>query len=124
MDLGLSLEKQIELHESEVLRIEKLCIMNNSPSTIDNQLCGKMISISFPCDYNKTFTKKMFPGGVYMFDIGKIQYVVPGSKHNDGLRELIVLYESGPFSVKIDLGYYASDSVTIPTKEHQWRLLG
>jgi len=58
---GLSLEEQIKMHESEALRCEHLCIVNTSPETIDNRLCGEMISISYAREYDKNFTKKQFP---------------------------------------------------------------
>ena len=119
----LSLKKQIELHESEVLRLEQLGILNIPPVTIGKYLCGKKISISFARDYDKSFTKKEFPGGVFMFDIGKIQ-TVTNNKCNDGVLELQVVYEEGgAISVPLKLDDYASDSVTIPDKQYQWRLL-
>ena len=65
------------MHESEVLKYEQLGIVNTSPKTIDDRLRGEMISISYAWDYDSNFTKKLFPGGVYMFDIGKIQSVKP-----------------------------------------------
>ena len=122
MDPGLSLEKQIELHESEHLIIEKLVIENTSPATIDNQIFGKMIRISFHCDYDKTFTKKKNPFGVLMFDIGKIQYVMPGSKHNDGCKGILMVKyvdDNSTLTVSLHINNYASDSVIIPSKEHQ-----
>ena len=121
---GLSLEEQIKMHESEVMQCEQLCIVNTSPETIDNRLCGKMISISYAREYNRIFTKKKFPGGVFMFDIGRIISVIPDSKP-DGLHEFSVVYEgySGVTNVKLQLNDYASDSITIPKKQYTWRLL-
>jgi len=123
----LSLDRQIELHESLVLTSENLVIDNPLPASIDKQLCGKMISISFCRDYNKTFTKKQFPGGVYMFDIGKIISVLPsGSKHNDdgdGMLKVKYVEDNSTLTVSLHLSNYASESITMPTKEHQWRLL-
>ncbi len=54
-----------------------LDIVNNPPSTIDKKLCGQKISISFHREYDFTFTKEDFPGGVYLFDFGKIKSVLP-----------------------------------------------
>jgi hypothetical protein len=121
---GLSLEEQIKLHESEALRCEHLSIVNTSPETIDDRLCGEMISISYARKYDRNFTKKQFPGGVFMFDIGKIKSVTPGSMPGE-LHEFHVVYDgySGVTKVKLNLNDYASDSVTIPEKEHIWRLL-
>jgi hypothetical protein len=126
-DLGLSfenLQEQIKMHEIDALKCEQLCIVNTSPKTIDDRLRGEMISISYARDYDSNFTKKLFPGGVYMFDIGKIRSVKPDSKP-DGLHELEVVYDgySGATQVKLHLNDYASDSVTIPEKQHTWRLL-
>ena len=118
-----SLKKQIELHESQVLRFEQLGILNTPPVTIDESLCGQKISISFARDYDKSFTKKEFPGGVYMFDIGTIIKFVK-NKHNDGVQVLQVDYEEGgAIPVPLKLDDYASDIVTIPDKQYQWRLL-
>ena len=121
---GLSLEEQIKLHESQVMQCKQLCIVNTCPETIDNSLIGKMISISYPREYDSIFTKKKFPRGVFMFDIGKIISVIPDSKP-DGLHELSVVYDEydGVTDVKLQLNDYASDSITIPEKPHIWRLL-
>jgi hypothetical protein len=87
----LSIKKQIELHESEGLRLVQLGILNTPPVTIGKSLCGQKISISFARDYDKSFTKEEFSGGVYMFDIGKIQTVT--NNYNDGVLELKVFYD-------------------------------
>ena len=120
----LSIKKQIELHESEVLRLEQLGILNTPPVTIDESLCGQKISISFAREYDESFTKKDFPGGVFMFDIGTIIKFVTNKHNADGVQVLKVDYdEGGPISVPLKLGDYASDSVTIPDRQYQWRLL-
>jgi hypothetical protein len=85
---GLSLEEQINMHESEALRCKHLCIVNTSPETIDNRLCGEMISISYAREYDRNFTKKQFPGGVF---IGRITSVTPDSKPG-GLHEFHVVW--------------------------------
>ena len=87
----LSVKKQIELHESEGLRLAQLGILNTPPVTIGKSLCGQKISILFARDYDKSFTKEEFSGGVYMFDIGKIQTVT--NKYNVGVLELKVFYD-------------------------------
>jgi hypothetical protein len=62
-----------------------------------------------------------------MFDIGKIISVLPsGSKHNDDGDEMLKVKYVGDNStstVSLHLSNYASESITMPTKEHQWRLL-
>ena len=58
-----------------------------------------------------------------MFDIGTIIKFVT-NKHNAGVQVLKVDYdEGGAISVPLKLGDYASDSVTIPDRQYQWRLL-
>ena len=118
------LQEEIKMHEIEALKCKQLYIVNTSPKTIDDRLCGEMISISYARIYDRNFTKKLFPGGVYMFDIGKIRSVKPDSKP-DGLHELEVVYDgySGATTVKLHLNDYACDSGTIPEKQHTWRLL-
>ena len=57
-----------------------------------------------------------------MFDIGKIQTVT--NNYNDGVLELKVFYDQVvTISVPLKLDDYASESVTIPDKQYQWRLL-
>ncbi len=53
-------------------------IMNAAPSSLDSQLVGRMISISFWRDYTAVFTKKKFPKGFFPFDIEKIISVESG----------------------------------------------
>jgi hypothetical protein len=55
-------------------------------------------------DYDDTFTKEDFPGGVYLFDIGKIQSVIPDDKcdDDDGGPALVKLkYDEGVFPVTL-----------------------
>jgi len=53
------------------------------------KLLGQKISIWFHHDYDDTFTKEDFPGGVFLFDIGKIQSVFPDNKFDDGGGALV-----------------------------------
>ena len=112
------------LHENECLNENILDIVNNLPSTIDKKLCGRKISISFHREYDLTFTKKDFPGGVYFFDIGKIKSVLVDDKCDDDTRAIVeVTYDKDVYSVPLNLEDYASDKVKVSEKEHQWRLL-
>jgi hypothetical protein len=52
-------------------------IMNAAPSSLDSQLVGRMISISFQRNYIVIFTKKRFPEG-FLFNVGKIISVESG----------------------------------------------
>jgi hypothetical protein len=72
-------KQQIELHESLVLKENKLVIVDEAPSSFDD-LIGMMISISFKQNNNAIFTKKEFPGGFFLFDIGWITSVQSDSK--------------------------------------------
>jgi hypothetical protein len=112
------------LHENECLKENMLHIVNNPPSTIDKKLCGQKISISFQREYDFTFTKEDFPGGVYFFDIGKIKSVLADDKCDVGTRAIVkVPYDEGVYPVPLNLEDYASDKVKVAEKEHQWRLL-
>ena len=98
--------------------------MNNLPSTIDKKLCGQKISILFCREYDSLLQKEDFPGGVYLFDIGKIKSVLPDDKCDDGSRAIVkVTYDEGVYPVSLNLEDYASDKVKVVEKEHQWRLL-
>ncbi len=68
-------KQQIELHESLVLKENKLVIVDEAPSSFDDDLIGMMISIYFKQNYNAIFTKKEFPSCFFLFDIGRITSV-------------------------------------------------
>ncbi len=54
----LTPKEQIQCHEDRALKMYNMCIMNAAPSSLDSQLVGRMISISFWCEYTVVFTKK------------------------------------------------------------------
>jgi hypothetical protein len=58
-------KQQIELHESLVLKENELVIVDEAPSSFDDDLIGMMISISFKQKNNAIFTKKEFPDGFF-----------------------------------------------------------
>lgn len=112
------------IHESSVIEEHMLEIVNDPPVTIEKKLRGKYISISFCREYDETFTKNDFPNGVYLFDIGKIQSVVPDTKCDDGERAILkVKYDKDVYPVTLHLNEYASDKVKVAERQHQWRLL-
>jgi hypothetical protein len=63
--------EQIQAHDDQALRMYTMHIMNAVPSSLDSQLVGGMISISFQHDYTVVFTKKRFPKG-FFFNVRKI----------------------------------------------------
>ena len=78
----------------------------------------------FCCEYDDNFTKEDFSGGEFLFDIGKIQYVFPGNKCDDGGCALMkVKYDKNVYKVTLHLEDYSSYKVKVAEREHQWRLL-
>ncbi len=65
-------KQQIELHESLVLKENELVIVDEAPSSFDNDLIKMMISISFKRNNNAIFTKKEFPGGFFCLILAKL----------------------------------------------------
>ena len=115
-------KQQIELHESLVLKENELVIVDEAPSSFDNDLIGMMISISFKQNNNAIFTKKEFPGGFFLFDIGRITSVQSDS--NDGATIKVDYGEKFGFcEVKLLMNDYVPAQVKIPHKKTQWRLL-
>jgi len=97
-------------------------IMNAAPSSLDSQLVGRMICISFQRNYTVIFTKKRFPKG-FFFNIGKIISVESGISNKCATIE--VDYDENGEICKVDicLNDYVLDEVKIPKKCYQWRLL-
>ncbi len=58
-------KQQIELHENLILKENELVIVDEAPSSFDDDLVGMMISISFKWNNNAISTKKEFPGGFF-----------------------------------------------------------
>jgi hypothetical protein len=115
--------KQIQLHENLVLKVQNLVIVNEAPSCFDQKLVGMMISISFERKYNSIFTKKKFPEGFFLFDIGKI-ISVESSISKESATIKVDYGENGRIcDVNLWLSDYASDTITISKKCSQWRLL-
>ncbi len=115
-------KQQIELHESLVLKENELVIVDEASSSFDDDLIGMMISISFKQNYNAILTKKEFPGGFFLFDIGRIIYVQSDSNNGATIK---VHYDEkiGICEVKLFMNDYVPAHVKIPQKKTQWRLL-
>jgi hypothetical protein len=79
-------KQQIELHESLVLKENELVIVDEAPSSFDNDLIGMMISISFKQNNNAIFTKKEFCGSFFLFDIGRITSVQSDSNYGATIK--------------------------------------
>ncbi len=115
-------KQQIELHESLVLKENELIIVDEAPSSFDNDLIGMIFSISFKRNNNAIFTKKEFPGGFFLFDISRITSVQSDSK--DGATIKVDYSEKiGICKVKLFMNDYVPAHVKIPQKSTQWRLL-
>ena len=108
-------KQQIELHESLVLKENDLVIVDEAPSSFDDDLIGMMISISFKQNNNAIFTKKEFPGGFFLFDIGRITSVQSDS--NDGATIKVHYGEKfGICKVKLFMNDYVPAHIKIPQK--------
>ena len=115
-------KQQIELHESLVLKENELVIVDEAPSSFDDDLIGMMISISFKRNNNAIFTKKEFPGGFFLSDIGRITSVQSDS--NNGATIKVDYGEKfGICKVKLFMNDYVPAHVKILQKSTQWRLL-
>ncbi len=115
-------KQQIELHESLVLKENELVIVDEAPSSFADDLIGMMISISFKQNNNAIFTKKGFPGGVFLFDIGRITSVQSDS--NNGATIKVYYGENfGICELKLFMNDYVPARVKIPQKSTQWWLL-
>jgi hypothetical protein len=115
-------KQQIELHESLVLNENKLVIVDEAPSSFDNDLIGMMISISFKQNNNAIFIKKEFPGSFFLFDFGRITSVQSDS-NNGAIIKVDCGENFGICKVKLFMNDYVPAHIKIPQKSIQWRLL-
>jgi hypothetical protein len=115
--------EQIQCHEDQALKMYNMRIMNATSSSLFSQLVGRMISISFWRDYTVVFTKKRFPKGFFLFDVGKIIPVESGISNK--CATIKVDYDENGRICKVDicLNDYVMDKVKISKKCYQWRLL-
>ncbi len=57
-------------------------------SSLDSELVGRMISISFKPNYTDIYTRKDFPRGFNLFYVGKIVSVEPGISNKSATIEV------------------------------------
>ncbi len=62
--------------------------MNVAPSSLDSELVGRMISNPFKRNYTVMFTRKDFPRGFNLFNVGKIVPVEPGISNKSATIEV------------------------------------
>jgi hypothetical protein len=99
----LTPKQQIQLHENVALKENNLRIMNVAPSPLDSELVGRMISISFRCNYTAIYTRKDFPRGFNLFNVGKIVFVEPGISNKSASIEVDYGENDGKCKVELCL---------------------
>ncbi len=72
-----------------------------APSSLDSELVGRMIIISFEHNYTVIFTRKDFPRGTNLFDVGKIVSVEPGISDKSAPIEVDYGENDGKCKVKL-----------------------
>jgi hypothetical protein len=90
--------------------------MNVAPSSLDSKLVGRMISISFKHNYTVIFTRKDFPRGFNLFNMGKIVSVEPGISNKSATIEVDYGENDGKCKVKLCLSDYDTDKVRVSNK--------
>ncbi len=116
--------QQVQLHENLALKENNLCIMNVAPSSLDSELVERMISISFfKRDYTVIFTRKDFPRGSNLFDVGNIVSMEPGISNKSATIEVDYSENDGKCKVELCLNDNVTDKVKVSNKSSQWRLL-
>jgi hypothetical protein len=110
--------KQIQAHEDQAFKMYNMRIMIASPSSLDSQLIGRMISISFQPDYTVVFTKKDSLK-VFLFNVGKIISVKSGISKKCATIKVDYNENSGICKVNICLNDHVSDKVKNSNKCYQ-----
>ncbi len=116
-------KQQVQLHENLALKENNLSIANVTPSSLDSKLVGRMISISFKHDYTVIITRKDFPRGFNLFNVGAIVSVEPGISNKSATIEVDYGENDGKCKVELCLNDYLMDKVKVSYKSSQWRLL-
>ncbi len=98
-------------------------IMNVSPSSLDYELVGRMISISFKCNYTVIFNRKDFSRGFNLFDVGKIVSMEPGISNKSATIEVDYGENDGKCKFELCSNDNIMDKVKVSNKRSQWRLL-
>jgi hypothetical protein len=75
--------------------------MNVAPSSLDSELVGRMISISFKHNYTFIFTRKDCPRGFNLFDVWKIVSMEPGISNKSTTIEVDYGENNGKCNVKL-----------------------
>ncbi len=97
--------------------------MNVAPSSLDSELVGTMISISFKHNYTVIFNRKDFPRGFNLFNVGKIVSVEPGISNKIATIEVDYGKNGGKCKVELCLNDFVADKVKVSNKSSQWKLL-
>ncbi len=87
-----------------------------APSFLDSELVGRMIRISFKCNYTVIFTRKDFPRGFNLFDVGKIVSIEPGISNKSATIEVDYSENDGKCKVKLCSNDYVTDKVKVSNK--------
>jgi hypothetical protein len=82
--------------------------MNVAPSYLDSELVGRKIGISFQHDYTVIFTRKDFPRGFNLCDVGKIVSVEPGISNKSATIEVDYSENNEKCKVKLCLDDYVT----------------
>jgi hypothetical protein len=85
--------------------------MNLAPFSLDSELIGRMISISLKHDYTVIFTRKDFPRGFNLFNVGKIVFMWSGISNKSATIEVEYSENDGNCKVKLCLNDYIMDKV-------------
>ena len=115
----LTPKQQVQLHENLALKEKNLRMMNVAPSSLDSELVGRMISISFKRNYTVIFTRKDFPRDFNLFDVGKIVSVEPGISNKSATIEVDYGENDGKCKVELCLNGYVKDKVKVSNKSSQ-----
>jgi hypothetical protein len=93
--------------------------MNVAPSSLDSELVGRMIRISFKHNNTVIFTRKDFPRGFILFDVGKIVSMEPGISNKSATMELDYSENDEKCKVESCLNDYVTDKVKVSNKSSQ-----
>ncbi len=83
-------KQQIELHESLVLKENELVIVDEAPSSFDDDLIGMMVSISFNKITMQSLQRRSFLAVFFLFDIGQITSVQSDLNNGPPLKLITV----------------------------------
>ncbi len=90
--------------------------MNVSPTSLDSELVGSMISISFKRNYTDIFTRKDFPRGLNLFDVWKIVSMEASISNKSATIEVDCGEKDRKCKVELCLNDYVTDKVNFQIK--------